>query len=776
MSLSSRADRGPPSARCAGCGRPSARPGPARPVHAGLRVAIACALLVCSVVATSSAAQTAPTAQPASIGRPRIGLVLSGGGARGLSHIGVLKVLEQMHVPVDFIASTSMGSIVGGLYASGIDAGALEKEVGTVNWSSMFSDSPARQDLSLRRKEYDAHYSIPFQLGFRDGEFQVFKGAIAGANLELWLHSMTLRDDTLGSFDDLPIPFRAVATDMVTGRQVVFRTGSLYQAIRASMSVPGLFAPLELDGHVYGDGGLVNNLPVDVVQAMGADIVIAVNIGTPLMSRTQLSSIVGLTSQTINILTEQNVREQLARLGPQDVLVQPDLGELTFLDFQKAPQFIALGEKSASAAAVRLRPLALDPAAWAQYQASRHRVTPPTGGNIEFVEIEGTKVVNPESLKRELSSLVGKPFDDARTSDDLARLYGSGDFDRIGYRVVDLHNQRGIQFDVSENSIGPTYLRMGLGFSSDLQGDSSFGLIAGYKRRWLNAWGAELTADAELGTTRRFSTEIYQPLGVASPWFVSAYGQVAREPRYLYDGNRQVAQYSLLREPVGADFGYAASRYGEMRLGFRHTHYRADPQVGSEQFVSGTLDEDGVSLLARYDRLDDPFFPREGTRATLEIFNGNQRFQGAPSSNVTRARVEFLQAFPLTESSQFHVAGRFAWLSENDVGIADDYQLGGFLNLSGLRLNQLSGDHLGFVRAVYAQKLGTLSLVGRAIYAGGSVEAGNIWDRRSDIAWNTARTAGSLFLGLDTYLGPLYFAYGRASGGQSSWYLYLGRP
>lgn len=745
-------------------------------LRARLPIAFALAALACSIVATSGAAQTVPTAQPAPIGRPRIGLVLSGGGARGLSHIGVLKVLEQMHVPVDFIASTSMGSIVGGLYASGIDAAALEKEVGTIDWASMFSDSPARKDLSLRRKEYDAHYSIPFQLGLRDGEFQVFKGAIAGANLELWLHSMTLRDDALGSFDDLPTPFRAVATDMVSGRQVVFRTGPLYQAIRASMSVPGLFAPLELDGHIYGDGGLVNNLPVDVVQAMGADIVIAINIGTPLMSRTQLSSIVGLTSQTLNILTEQNVREQLARLGPQDVLVEPDLGELTFLDFQKSRQFIALGEKSARAAAGKLQALALDPAAWARYQASRHRVAPSPGGNIEFVDIEGTRQVNPDALKRELSPLIGKPFDDARTSDALARLYGSGDFDRIGYRVVDLHNQRGIEFNVSENSIGPTYLRMGLNFSSDLQGDSSFGLIAGYKRHWLNEWGAELTADAELGATRRFGAEVYQPLAVASPWFVSAYGQVSREPRYLYDGDRQVAEYSLLREPVGADVGYAASRYGEIRVGFRHTHYRADPQVGSEEFVSGTLDEDGVSLLARYDRLDDPFFPRAGTRATLEVFNGTQRFQGAPSSNVTRARFDFLQAFPLTESAQLHVAGRFAWLSANDVGIADDYQLGGFLNLSGLRLNQLSGDHLGFARAVYTQKLGTLSLVGRAIYAGGSLEAGNIWDKRSDIAWNNLRTAGSLFVGLDTYLGPLYVAYGRASGGQSSWYLYLGRP
>jgi NTE family protein len=293
--------------------------------------------------------------------RPKIGLVLSGGGARGLSHIGVLKVLEELRVPVDFIAATSMGSIVGGLYASGMSVNDLDHTVRSIDWTTMFSDMPPHQDLSLRRKEYTSQFPLPFELGVRGGEVQVFRGAIAGANLELWLHDRTRQDDGLGSFDELPIPFRAVATDMVTGQQTVFRYGPLYEAIRASMSVPGLFSPAEIGDHIYGDGGLVNNLPVDVVQAMGADIVIAVNIGTPLMSRNQLSSVLGLTAQSINILTEQNVREQLARLRSGDVLIEPELGDLTFLDFSAGPRFIDLGEIAARKAAERLKPLALSP-------------------------------------------------------------------------------------------------------------------------------------------------------------------------------------------------------------------------------------------------------------------------------------------------------------------------------------------------------------------------------------------------------------------------------
>ena len=750
---------------------------PARALAA--RIAV---VAIAAVMAVPALAQSEPTAQPASIGRPRIGVVLSGGGARGLTHIGVLKVLEQMRIPIDFISATSMGSIVGGLYASGYDASALEAEVKKIDWKSMFSDNPPRQDLTLRRKQYDERYALPFELGYRDGKLQVFKGAIAGANLELWLHAMTQREDALPSFDDLPIAFRAVATDMVTGRQVVFRSGPLYQAMRASMSVPGLFAPLELDGRIYGDGGLVNNLPVDVVQAMGADVVIAVNIGTPLMTREQLSSIVGFASQSLNILTEQNVREQLARLGPRDVLIEPDLGDLTFLDFDNSAKLIALGEAAARAAAPKLASLALTPSQYAAWQAERHRPPAAITAAISGVNVTGTSIVNPQSIKDALANLVGKPFDDAHVTSDLASLYGTGDFDRISYRLTDIRGEHGIDIDVSENSLGPNYLSLGGNFASDLQGDTELNLIAGVKRRWLNAWGAEWTNDFQLGTIRSYATELYQPLGVASPVFVSAYGGVRRAPIDLFDGDDRIATYSVLYEPIGLDVGYAASRYGEVRLGYRFAHYRADLDVGSNEGLSTLkVDENGATFLARYDRLDDPYFPRTGFKGTLEAFAGQQRVDvgigtGTGTHSVTRVRADFVQAFPLSSVAQIQLAGRFAWESAFDIALSDDYQLGGFLNLSGLRNNQLAGQYLGFGRVVYTQRVGSLSVVGRGVYLGGSLEAGNAWAERSDVSFGNLRKAGSLFVGLDTYLGPFYFAYGRASGGASSFYVFLGRP
>ena len=244
----------------------------------------------------------------------------------------------------------------------------MQRQLGAVSWPTLLSDSPERRDVGFRRKEEQAAFPLSFEIGYRDGEFLWFKGALSGANLELFLHELTRSVDNIDNFDKLPIPYRAVATNMVTGKEVVFDSGRLYQAMRASMSVPGMFAPVEIDGRILGDGGLVNNLPVDLVRAMGADIVIAVNIGTPLMSRDQLQSVVGYASQMLNILTEQNVRAQLATLKATDILISPDLGNLTFIDFAAAPKFVEIGEQAAEAVRTQLAALTDSPERYAAFE------------------------------------------------------------------------------------------------------------------------------------------------------------------------------------------------------------------------------------------------------------------------------------------------------------------------------------------------------------------------------------------------------------------------
>ena len=743
---------------------------------------LAIALLAASF-AHAAAGQTPlqPAAPEASSKpRPKIGLVLSGGGARGITHIGVLKVMEQLRIPVDYIAATSMGAVVGGLYASGMSPAEMEKQILAVHWPTLLSDSPPRRDVGFRVKEEDAKFPLAFEIGFRDWQFRAFKGALSGSNLESFLHELTRSVDNVATFDQLPIPFRAIATDMVSGREVVFDRGPIYRAMRASMSVPGMFTPAEIDGRILGDGGLVNNLPVDVVRAMGADIVIAVNIGTPLMSREQLSSVLGYTAQMVNILTEQNVRGQLALLRPADILISPDLGELTFVDFNKAADFIALGEKAAEGARERLAALSESATTYVAFQASLLAPIERTPTTLDFVRIDGTQYANPAVLEDQMQTQAGKPFSLPVLEKDLSRLYGRGDFEQIDYRLVQDQNQQGLIIDVTEKSWGPNYLRFGLSFNSDMQGDTAFNLLVGHKRTWINSLGAEWINEVALGTVNRYATEFYQPLTLGNFVFASAHGFIERGPEYVFQGSQRLAEYSVLTETAGLDVGTPLSTVGEIRLGYLWTHQRGNPTIAVPGFPSAVSTESGGRALLRWDGLDNPYFPRRGVKFVGEIFVGSNH-QSAPgiadyTSTGQRGSIYANAGVSVTPVDFLNVAVRGGAIHRERTDIINNLTLGGFLNLSGLRTDQLDGKYMALGRVVYYHQLGVLPIIGRGIFAGGSLETGNVWQQRNDVSASGLLTAGSAFVAADTWLGPFYFAYGRASGGQSSFYLFLGRP
>ncbi len=735
-----------------------------------------------AVIAFPAWSQTPPAAapDPAPKPRPKIGLVLSGGGARGITHIGVLKVMEQLRVPVDYIAATSMGAIVGGLYASGMSPAEMEKQITSVSWPTLLSDSPPRRDVGFRVKEEDAKFPLAFEIGFRDGQFRTFKGALSGSNLESFLHELTRSVDNIATFNQLPIPFRAIATDMVTGREFIFDRGPIYRAMRASMSVPGMFTPAEIDGRILGDGGLVNNLPVDVVRAMGADIVIAVNIGTPLMSRDQLSSVLGYTAQMVNILTEQNVRAQLASLRPSDILISPDLGDLTFADFTKGEQFIALGEKAAQSMREKLAALSESESTYIAFQASLLVPVEKTPKTLDFVRIEGTHFANPQVLEEQMQTKPGEPFRMNVLEKDLSRLYGRGDFEQIDYRLIQDAHEQGLIIDVTEKSWGPNYLRFGLSLATDLQGDTAFDLMVGHKRTWINSLGAEWINEASLGTVNRYATEFYQPLTIGNYVFASAHGLIQRGPEYVFQGNQRLAEYSVLTETAGLDFGTPISTFGELRLGYLWTHQRGNPTIAVPGFPSAVSTESGGRLLARWDSLDNPYFPRKGLKFVGDLFIGSnhQSAQGIADYTSTgqRGSVYANAGFAAGPADFFNVAVRAGAIHRERTDIINNLTLGGFLNLSGLRTDQLDGKYLALSRVVYYHQIGAPPLLGGAIFAGGSLETGNVWQQRNDVSASGLLAAGSVFLAADTWIGPFYFAYGRASGGQSSFYLYLGRP
>ena len=730
---------------------------------------------------TLAASMAAATAQnPTEAPRTRIGLVLSGGGARGLSHVGVLKVLEAERIPIDAIAGTSMGAIVGGLYASGMSATELEHELLKVEWAKVFAARVDRQHLSQRRKEEDFEISPLIELGIRDGELRVPAGAVSSRGLENLLRRFTLPVRDVQDFNRLPIPFRAVATDLETGAAVVLSHGDLALALRASMSVPGVFPPTEVDDRLLGDGGLVNNVPVDVARAMGVDVVIAVNIGTPLAGRETLSSVVGITAQMINILAEQNVQRSLATLGRSDVLVSPQLGALTAADFAKVAEAIASGESGAQAALARLRPLAVSPSAYAQWRAEHPKLRRPEA-TIGFVAFEGSTQTNPSRFAAGLESRPGQPFNVDHAAADARTLAASGDYLRADYRLVSSNSGAdGLVFDLEDKPWGPNYLRVGLDLATDFNGRGSFNLKLSHNRHWLTPSGTEWRNRLQIGAVPSFFTELYHPLnwtaGLANDWFVATYASSERRDGTLYgqDGS-ELARFKRTTARAGIDLGQPWGRFGEIRLGLGTQRVRATPTLVSAS-LSSTLrqvqaTETGLRLAVVVDQLDYANFPQQGYRLVGEAAIGD----GSNAGRFQRVEASALGAITYGRHT-FNLFASARGASQQQGATLGRYALGGFHQLSGYRDGQLLGNYVLLSRLTWYMRLTGTPTLARGYFFGASAEAGNAYLTRDALRANSLRAGMSLFIGADTALGPLYLALTHAPHGQTGVVLFLGRP
>ena len=741
-----------------------------------------------ALAGTPVAAQVpAPAAAsaPAATAHPRIGLVLSGGGARGLSHVGVLKVLERERVPIDMIAGTSMGAIIGGLYASGMSAARLEDELLKVNWDAVFAGRVDRQLLSQRRKEEDFEISPAIEIGMRDGELRAPLGALSGRGLETLLRRYTLPVREVRRFDALPIPFRAVATDMESGRPVVLSEGDLALAMRSSMSVPGVFAPTEIDGRILGDGGLVNNVPVDVVRAMGADVVIVVNIGTPLSGRDTLSSVGGLTAQMINILTEQNVQRSLASLGVRDVLIAPNLGPLGSGDFARVRELIDRGEQGALPLASRLATLSLDADAYARWREARPQTAAPES-RLSFIRFEGTEVSNPQRFVAQLESKPGQLFDPAKAERDARRLAASGDYMRADYLLVHGPEGDGLVFDVEDKPWGPHYFRIGLDLSTDFRGGGGFNIKISHNRHWLDANGSEWRNRLQIGQAPGWFTEIYHPLnwtlGISNDWFLAGYGEVARRSVTVYDNDSgdKLARFERGLARIGVDLGQPWGELGELRAGLTHVVQHIEPDLISSNFpnVTNTVieRETGVRLAAVLDQLDYANFPQRGWRVKGEAVTGHRTLSLSPQSErFTRFEGEttVVRTWGRDTLNGYLRAQKAASTGGNGFG---RYTLGGFHQLSGYEPEQLNGNAVLFGRLTWYRRSLQVPLFTRGLFVGATLETGNAWASSRDAKLGDLRTGTSLFVGADTGLGPVYFGLTYAARGSTGLYLFIGRP
>ena len=696
-------------------------------------------------------------AQSAEVPRPKIGLVLSGGAARGLAHIGVLKALEEQGIRIDAIAGTSMGAVIGGLYASGYKIDELEKLALNIDWRQALSDAPPREDVPFRRKQDDRDFLVKQKLSFRDdGSLGLPLGVIQGQNLALLLESKLAHASDTRDFDKLPIPFRAVATDIASGEKVVFRKGHLPQVIRASMSIPAVFAPVELDGRLLVDGGMTDNIPLDVARDMGVDIAIVVDIGTPLRSRKQLNTVVDVLNQSITLMTRRNSEVQLAALHKDDVLIQPALSSFGVTDFGRAQEMIDAGYRATrilDARLARLRPAhALDAELTAAREPSQR--TP----IISAIKVENDSKVSDEVIRYYIRQRIGEPLDLGRLETDMGTLYGLDFFEQVQYRVAHKGQDNTLVISARGKRSGTDYLRLGLNLSDDMRGDSAFNIGASYRMNGINSLGAEWLTRVQIGDQQELYSEFYQPLDAGSRYFIAPFIAAEAQNVEAVLDNDPIAEYRVERYGFGLNLGRQIGNSGEVRFGVGEAWGKADVRIGDHNLPSENFNEGYYQLQYSFDSLDNVYFPHSGEDIKLSL----RQFEPSLGSDNRYRQWEFKLDKALSSGpNTFVLGGRYGRTLDNADVVTSSFLLGGARQLSGFRQDALSGQNISLARAVYFRRLTPRSYLPLdfPLYLGGSLERGRVWN--NDNAFDSGYiNAASIFLGFDTPLGPLNFSYG----------------
>ena len=710
--------------------------------------------------------------------RPRIGLVLSGGGARGAAHIGVLKVLDELRIPIDAIAGTSMGAVVGGLYATGFSAPDIERIVSTLDWQDAFKDRPPRAELTFRRKQEDQNFLVKFPLGLRSGNFLLPKGLIQGQKLNQTLRKLTLPVARITDFDQLPTPFRAVATDLETGEAVVMRSGDLTSAVRASLSAPGVFSPVEREGRLLVDGGLSENLPIDVARQMGVDILIVVDVGFPLLDRTKLNSAPVISNQMLAILVRRDSDRQKATLAATDILIDPALADASSFDFGIVTRVIGKGEQAARAAAPRLASLSLTPEEYSVYTVRREDIRRGTP-NVDFVRVEPGSERYTEALTQLFKDTVGKPVDADALNRRVTGYYGKGNLEALDYALVKDENtpdRYGLALTARRNSWGPNYVRFGLNLQDDFEGNSTYNAAARFVLSEITQAGGEWVFDLQEGETSRFATEVYLPFSQSGHYFVVPHAQIeARNVSVLDANQKNVAEYRIRSTSYGLDFGREFGNWGEVRVGYGGDHGKSHVRVGDPTLPTGDFDSQGYFARMQYDRLDDVNFPRHGQSLSLQ-WNGSRNDLGASRTSDT-AQLDWIAARTFGRQTAVLWTSLGTALNAPSSDPRQLFPLGGFLNLSGIKAESIRGPHYGITRLLLYRQIGRggPGFLDVPAYLGVSLEAGNVWQKRSEASFGGARKDASVFLGLDTPIGPVYLGTGYEERGSSAFYLFLGR-
>jgi NTE family protein len=728
------------------------------------RPALLCALTAVLLAAT-------PTWAEAQGPRPKIGLVLGGGGARGAAHIGVLETLERLQVPVDCVAGTSFGALVAGAWAAGITPAEMRRAMAEADWIDTFQDNPDYRDLAFRNKRQLQRYWPGSEAGLGADGVTFPPGAVAGQKIQLFINSLVRADRGERRIERLKLPLSIVATDLASGERVVFREGNLAQAMRASMAVPGLVAPLALDGRKLVDGGLVDNVPVqEVRERCGAEVVIAVNVGSPLLNAGDLDSLLSVSAQMVALLTEQNVSRSLQQLGPRDIYLRPVLDGIGAGDFAKFEAAARHGAAAADFVATALQPLALGDAAWRQWSYAL-RGEREGELRVDDIRIEGLARVQPKVIERHLSQATGQPLDTVQLHRDLMRAYGDGWYERVDYRLMSTHQRNVLRILPAEKPWGPDYLRFALNLDSTLSQGSTFSLRAALHRTWMNDLGAELLVGAEIGGRTGLDLQWYQPLEPTQRWFLQFDSELASTTRDLYVENRRIARYDLERASVSVSLGVDLRRLGQLRVGLQGVNGRASLDIGPDVLLPDSLRRrsSGTLVALDLDQLNRLYFPTDGWALRASWFRDHD-------GEYDKLAVDLRGAVSLGP----WVMGARAAYTGSTRGLLPLFEagtLGGFLNLSAYASGQFAADTIHYAHLRGERIIGRLPLglrgdmrLGLALEAGQTSSPYTVNDRSSRL------TSVTVYLGGETPFGPVYLGLGHSAAGSNNAYLFLGTP
>lgn len=720
--------------------------------------------------------------------RPRIALVLSGGGAKGSAHIGILKVLEEKRIPVDIIVGTSMGSYVAGMYAMGLSAEEVERTTLAIDWNKGYQDKVGRDELSLRKKQQSEKYQLRTDIGVNGDAVQFPDGFFQGQSMASLLRHATSNLPAQKSFDDLPIPYRAVATDMETVTPFVLEGGSLAKAMQASMSIPGALKPVEWEGHILADGGTVNNMPVDVAKGMGADVVIAVDIGARLRTRESLKSGLAMIDQLTTYMTQVGTDKQRALLGPQDILLTPEFGNMGIADFSLMPEGIKQGEAVANRAAAQLDALSLSPREYAVYRNQKLSRRAERSGQpayyIDKVEILNKSRLSDETVRAMLKVKPDKIQTNESLEAGIRRLYALESFDRITYEVEERDGENVLVVDASEKNWGPGYLNFQFGFSDDFESSSNYNVGMSYTLTNLNEWGAEWLTEASLGTAKHLKTDFYSPLEPSQTFYGEASFAYDKTQRRIFLPEDTESTQGL--SYVDSEYGFTSAdlAVGWNRQPWSRISLGLEGKVGGidvRNISDASVDASSWGPYVRFehDTLDSRYFPYEGAYwdikggySTVRLDNNediDDRYEGI------NYHLSMIKPWSWDRHSlNLLLEGGGSTSQEEYPLFVQD--LGGLFRMSGFQRYQLSGRYslFGGLRYIYRVVDNDFGALRAPLYLGGSLEQGGVWDKGEYISIESSFTGGSVYVGIESFLGPIFLGYGMAEGGNNMFYLQLG--